>query len=129
MKKITIFSIQPAGLNREKFHVARRYRGLLAGLPLLLPAEHGRGRHVWHQFTVRSEKRDAIRAALDETGIASMIYYPVPLHRQPLYAADSAGLELPVTDQAARSVLSLPIFAHLGEERLHRVCEAVRSCS
>jgi len=76
---------------------------------------------------VRSGKRDALRAALDEAGIASMIYYPVPLHRQPLYAADCAGLELPVTDEAARTVLSLPIFPQLGEARVRRVCAALRA--
>lgn len=114
--------------NAARAELARRYRGLLAGLPLLLPAEHGRGRHVWHQFTVRSSKRDALRESLDQAGIASMIYYPVPLHRQPIYAADCAGLELPATDEAARTVLSLPIYPQLGEERSRRVCEAIRSC-
>ena len=115
--------------NAARAEIARGYRKLLAGTPLGLPAEHGGGRHAWHQFTVRSEKRDAMRAALDQAGIASMIYYPVPLHRQPLYTADNAGLDLPATDEAAGSVLSLPIFAHLGEQRLQRVCRAVRSCS
>ena len=113
--------------NAARADIARLYRELLAGVPLGLPAAHGRGRHIWHQFTVRSEKRDALRAALDQAGIASMIYYPVPLHRQPLYAADCAGLELPATDEAARTVLSLPIFPHLGEQRARRVGEALRA--
>jgi dTDP-4-amino-4,6-dideoxygalactose transaminase len=113
--------------NAARAEIARLYRDLLAGVPLGLPAAHGRGRHIWHQFTVRSGKRDALRAALDQAGIASMIYYPVPLHRQPLYAADCAGLELPATDEAASAVLSLPIFPHLGEQRAHRVCEALRA--
>ena len=116
----------------ERFNAARadiacRYRELLAGTPLGLPVAHGRGRHTWHQFTVRSGKRDALRGALDRAGIASMIYYPVPLHRQPLYAPDCAGLDLPATDEAARSVLSLPIFPHLGEARVRRVCAALRA--
>ena len=108
--------------------VARLYCELLAGTPLLLPGEHGRGRHVWHQFTVRTEKRDALRAALDQAGIASMIYYPIALHRQPLYAADCAGLSLPATDEAAGAVLSLPIYPQIGEQRVRRVCAAIRSC-
>ena len=114
-------------LNPGRTEVSCLYRNLLKDLPLILPAESTRGKHVWHRFTVRSGKRDALRAALDEAGIASMIYYPVPLHRQPLYAADCAGLELPVTDEAARTVLSLPIFPHLGEQRARRVCEALRA--
>jgi dTDP-4-amino-4,6-dideoxygalactose transaminase len=58
-----------------------------------------------------------------------MIYYPVPLHRQPLYAPDNAGRKFPVTDEAARTVLSLPIFPHLGAERAKKVAGAVRACS
>ena len=115
--------------NAARTEVSRLYRESMKGLPLALPAGGGEGRHVWHQFTVRSEKRDAMRAALDAAGIASMIYYPVPLHRQPLYAPDNAGRAFPVTDEAARTVLSLPIFPHLGEARAKRVCEAVRACA
>ena len=115
--------------NAARARIARQYREQLAATSLQLPGEHGRGRHIWHQFTVRTERRDALRAALEEAGIASMIYYPVPLHRQPLYAADCAGLRLPVTDEAAGRVLSLPIYAQLGGDRVRRVCEAIRSCS
>jgi dTDP-4-amino-4,6-dideoxygalactose transaminase len=115
--------------NAARAEVSRVYRELLQGLPLVLPAESGRGRHVWHQFTVRSEKRDTMRAALDKAGIASMIYYPVPLHRQPLYAPDNAGRAFPVTDESARTVLSLPIFPHLGAARAKRVAEVVRACA
>ena len=113
--------------NAARAEIARQYRELLAETPLGLPAAHGRGRHIWHQFTVRSPGRDALRAALDEAGIASMIYYTVPLHRQPLYAADSADAEFPVTDEAAHTVLSLPIFPRLGEVRARRVCDALRA--
>lgn len=115
--------------NAARAEVSRLYRQLLKDLPLILPTEGGRGNHVWHQFTVRSAKRDALRVALEQAGIASMIYYPVPLHRQPLYAPDNAGLELPATDAAARTVLSLPIFPHLGQERVKRICAAVRACA
>jgi dTDP-4-amino-4,6-dideoxygalactose transaminase len=106
---------------------ARCYTMLLAGTGLVLPKVHGRGAHVWHQYTVRSERRDALRSALAEAGIASMIYYPVPLHRQPLYAEQCAGLSLPATEEAARTVLSLPMYAQLGEAGVRRVCEALRA--
>jgi len=115
--------------NAARAEVAAIYREALAGAPLALPADSRRGRHVWHQFTVRSERRDAMRAALEAAGIASMIYYPVPLHRQPLYAADCEGRAYPATDEAARTVLSLPIFPHLGAARARRVAEAVRACA
>ncbi len=115
--------------NAARAEVFRLYRQLLKDLPLILPTESGRGKHVWHQFTVRSAKRDALRAALEQAGIASMIYYPVPLHRQPLYAPDNAGREFPATDAAAGTVLSLPIYPHLGEARVKRICAAVRACA
>ena len=114
--------------NAARADLARQYREGLQGLPLVLPAASDRGTHVWHQFTLRSARRDALKAGLEKAAIASMIYYPVPLHRQPLYAADCEGRAFPVTEEAARTVLSLPIYPHLGKERLQRVCEAVRSC-
>ena len=113
--------------NRARAEIARLYREQLANTSLILPAVHGRGRHVWHQFTVRANNRDALRASLDKAGIASMIYYPVPLHRQTLYAADNAEVQLPASEEAARTVLSLPIFPHLGEARAKRVCEAIKA--
>jgi dTDP-4-amino-4,6-dideoxygalactose transaminase len=112
--------------NAARARVARAYLAQLKGTGLTLPAEDARGRHVWHQFTVRSTRRDALRAALDRAGIASMIYYPVPLHRQAPFAADVA---LPVTDEAARTVLSLPIHPHLPDEAVARVCETVAQCA
>jgi dTDP-4-amino-4,6-dideoxygalactose transaminase len=113
--------------NAARAAIARLYRELLAGTLLMLPKEHGRGRHVWHQFTVRSARRDALREALERAGIASMIYYPVPLHRQPVYASQCAGLVLPAAEEAAKRVLSLPIFPQLAEEGVRRVCETLRA--
>jgi dTDP-4-amino-4,6-dideoxygalactose transaminase len=115
--------------NAARAELAGLYGEGLKGLPLILPAASGRGAHAWHQYTVRSERRDALKAALDQAAITAMIYYPVPLHRQPLYAPDNAPDAFPVTDEAARTVLSLPIFPHLGRQRLQRVCEALRSCA
>jgi len=112
--------------NAARSAVARAYRAQLDVKGLTLPAEDPRGRHAWHQFTVRSERRDALRAALEAAGIASMIYYPVPLHRQGPFVT---GAVLPATDEAARTVLSLPIHPHLSEEAVRRVCEVVRACA
>ena len=59
-----------------RIKVAAGYRARLAGAAVTLPAEHGRGRHVYHQFTIRSPKRDAINEALAKEGIASSVFYP-----------------------------------------------------
>ena len=107
--------------------VAARYRAGLAGSGLALPREHGRGRHVYHQFTIRSPKRDAIREALAKEGIASSVFYPVALHQQPVYAAANAGVSLPNAEEAARTVLSLPINPTLDEASIDRICAVIRA--
>ncbi len=95
----------------------------------MLPAENGHGRHAYHQFTIRSERRDAIREALAAEGIASSIFYPMPLHRQPAYAAANAGVSLPASDEAARTVLSLPIHPLLDDATVARIAGVVRSAA
>ncbi len=117
------------GFNAARLDVARRYRTLLRDAKVVLPAEHGRGRHVYHQFTIRSERRDAIREALAAQGIASSIFYPMPLHRQPAYAQANAGLSLPAAEEAARTVLSLPIHPLLDAAAVERVAAVVRSAA
>lgn len=116
----------------EQFIAARRkvaagYRARLAGAAVTLPAEHGRGRHVYHQFTIRSPRRDAIKEALAKEDIASSVFYPLSLHQQPVYAAANQGVSLPNSEAAAKTVLSLPINPTLDEASLDRICKAVRA--
>jgi len=107
---------------------AARYRELLAGARLELPFEHGKGGHIYHQFTVRTAKRDAARKALAEAGVASGVYYPIPLHQQPVFDKEYGGLSLPASEAAAREVLSLPIYPQLVEEQLQHVAGTLRAC-
>ena len=116
-------------LNAARRQVAGRYREGLAGAGVALPVEHGRGTHIYHQFTVQSPKRDAIRAALGKQGIASSIFYPMPLHQQPAYAAIGKGVSLPASEKVAKAVLSLPIHPYLEPEAIERVCAAVRAAA
>lgn len=109
---------------RRRAHAAA-YRRLLAGGPFTLPVEHGRGEHVYHQFTIRAARRDALREALNARGIATAIHYPTPLHRQPAFERKARSLSLPVSEQAAREVLSLPIYPQLTESAVEAVCEAL----
>ena len=115
------------GFIEARRKVAAGYRARLAGAAVTLPAEHGRGRHVYHQFTIRSPKRDAISEALAKEGIASSVFYPLPLHQQPVYAAANQGVSLPNSEAAAKTVLSLPINPTLDEASLDRICKAVRA--
>jgi dTDP-4-amino-4,6-dideoxygalactose transaminase len=109
-------------LRREK---AQGYTRRLAGSGVVPPHEHGRGSHVYHQYTIKSPRRDAIKAALDAARIGSMIYYPIPLHRQELYRPLCEGVTLPHSETVATQVLSLPMFPMLTDVQLDRVCEVV----
>jgi dTDP-4-amino-4,6-dideoxygalactose transaminase len=109
--------------------VAGRYRQKLAGANVILPVEHGRGTHVYHQFTIRAERRDAIREALTKEGIASSVFYPLPLHRQPAYEAIGKALSLPTAETLARTVLSLPIHPLLDEASIDRIAACVRKAA
>jgi dTDP-4-amino-4,6-dideoxygalactose transaminase len=115
--------------NEARRAVARRYREKLGGANVVLPVEHGRGTHVYHQFTIRSERRDAIRDALAKDGIASSVFYPMPLHRQPAYEAIGKGVALPVAEMVAKSVLSLPIHPLLDEASIDRIAACVRKAA
>jgi dTDP-4-amino-4,6-dideoxygalactose transaminase len=112
-------------MNDARRAVAVRYRERLAGAALTLPVEHGRGRHVYHQFTVQSAKRDALREKLAAEGIASSVFYPIPLHQQPAYAAAARGVSLPASEAIAKRVLSLPIHPYLDETAIERICAAL----
>jgi dTDP-4-amino-4,6-dideoxygalactose transaminase len=109
-------------LRREK---AQGYARRLAGSKLVLPGEHGQGSHVYHQYTVRTPRRDALKSALDAAGIGSMIYYPIPLHRQDVYASLCPGLSLPHAEQVAGEVLSLPMYPMLTDAQLDRIAQVV----
>lgn len=107
---------------------AARYRELLAGARLQLPFAHGRGAHIYHQFTLRLARRDAARQALAEAGVSSGVYYPIPLHRQPVFEKEYGALSLPAAEHAAREVLSLPIYPQLADEQLRHVAATLRAC-
>ena len=106
---------------------AAGYTKLLLGIPGVAPPLVPEGyEHVFHQYTIRVERRDALVQLLNERKIGSSVYYPVPLHLQPLYAwlGHKAG-DFPHAEHAAQEVLSLPMFPELRSEQITRVAEAV----
>jgi dTDP-4-amino-4,6-dideoxygalactose transaminase len=82
--------------------------------------------HVFHQYTIRVGNRDALHRALSEKKIGNAVYYPVPLHLQPLYASlgHKPG-DFPNSERAAREALSLPMFPELRVDQIERVAEVV----
>ncbi len=106
---------------------AERYSALLSG-SVGCPLERDGCRHVYHQYTITSPERDRIKQRLEETGVSSNVYYPVPLHLQP--ALESLGHkegDFPVTERAAREVLSLPMFPEMEAKDVERIAETVVS--
>jgi dTDP-4-amino-4,6-dideoxygalactose transaminase len=105
-------------------HNARLYDELLAGSPVLTPHIEPGNWSIYNQYVVRAPDRDRVRQRLADRGIATGIYYPVPLHLQQCFAhlGGSAG-DLPETERACREVLALPIYPELPEEHVRYVAQ------
>ena len=122
--------------NAQRSEIATRYQDLLSPIPgIILPQASIGGKSVWNQFTIRvtnrgtEETRDKLRNQMQEKGVSSMVYYPLPLHLQPVY--QGLGYKIgcfPIVEQACREVLSLPIFPELSIEQQQRVVYALKEC-
>jgi dTDP-4-amino-4,6-dideoxygalactose transaminase len=113
----------------RRIAVASRYRDLLsrtefAGTELKLTGVAPLARHVYHLFVVRVARRDSVRAELARRDIETGVHYPVPCHQQPPLRRFADG-RLPVAEQAAGELLSLPMFPHLTYSQVDFVCEAL----
>jgi dTDP-4-amino-4,6-dideoxygalactose transaminase len=113
--------------NERRRQVAALYSRLLARGPYALPGEAKGTRHVYHQYVIRTPRRDALRAFLAERGIGTLVHYPQPVHLQPAYAGriatDPRGL--PVTERLCREIVSLPIHPGLSDADVEAVCDAL----
>ncbi len=112
--------------NERRRAIASRYTSAFAGLPLGLPVELAPARHIYHQYTVRSPKREALVAALAGRGVGTAIHYPSTIPAQPMFSQPHADRDFPVATQAAAEVLSLPCFPELTDAEVDQVVEAVR---
>lgn len=137
--------------NQARNEVAQRYQELLAPIPgIILPQVLAPAQSVWNQYTIRiqqrqgenqlanslgglgdtesrSNLRDQVREKMQSKGVSSMVYYPIPLHLQPVYK--NLGYQpgqLPHTDRTAQEVLSLPMFPEITPEEQQRVAYALK---
>jgi dTDP-4-amino-4,6-dideoxygalactose transaminase len=110
----------------QRRRVAASYRQQLAGTGVQTPVEDGVGQHVYHQYTCLHPDRERIMAALHAAGIACEIYYPVPLHRQEVFAQEYAGVALPVTERVAGQCFSLPVYPELSDEKIALIADTIR---
>jgi dTDP-4-amino-4,6-dideoxygalactose transaminase len=108
--------------NRAKEYT-RRLMEIRGVMPPLVPGGYD---HVFHQYTIRVEERDRLQMALQDKKIGCAVYYPMPLHLQPIYA--SLGYkrgDFPHAERAAQEVLSLPMYPELRVEQIERVTRAI----
>lgn len=110
--------------NARRGELAARYRGRLAGITgLTLPEVRAGAEAVWHQFAVRTAKREALREWLLAKEIVCGVLYPLPMHRQPAF--EDGALSLPETERACAEVLCLPCHPGLTVADVDMVCEEV----
>ena len=117
-----------ADWTRQRRELAARYDEALGDGCVTTPVVRDDCGHVYHQYTIRSRQRDALRKHLADAGIGTGIYYPLPLHRQPCFAYLGCPADaFPVADRASREVLSLPIFPGLTADQQGHVIESTRA--
>jgi len=115
----------PANNDRRRA-IAARYDAELLGV--ITPQVRPGVTHVYHQYTLCVNERDAFAEALKARGVGSAIYYPIPVHRQKPFLALGYGKEsLPVTDRLTTEVLSIPVHPSLSDDEVSAVAEAVNA--
>ena len=114
--------------NELRRGIANQYHQLLASTSIKLPVVHPLATHVYHQFVIRVDKRDALREHLENHKINTAIHYPLPIHLQPAYRGrlGEPGM-LPVTEKTATEILSLPIFPELTFQEVQKVAGEVKA--
>jgi len=115
--------------NAMRREAAERYFRELSGIEgVTPPTAPAHIEHIYHQYVIRAKRRDELKDYLESKGIGSMIYYPVPLHRQVCFEFLGYGKgDLPETEKAADEVLALPIFAELTAEEISEVAREIRN--
>jgi len=111
--------------NIRRQEIAQQYHAAFAHLPLDLINVPPYGLSVWHLYVVRTEKRDDLQAALSQTGIETLIHYPIPPHLQRAYTDLNIDDDLPVATRYAREVLSLPIGPQLAKKDAEKIITEV----
>jgi dTDP-3-amino-3,4,6-trideoxy-alpha-D-glucose transaminase len=116
------------GWNDDRRRLAATLREGLADTSVELPAAaSAHGDHVYHLFVVRTQRREALRAFLEERGVATAVHYPFPIHRTGAYADLGLGAgSLPVAERLADEICTLPLFPSMSEDEAAQIIDAVQ---
>jgi dTDP-4-amino-4,6-dideoxygalactose transaminase len=112
--------------NETRRKHAALYDALLQDTAVTTPVPMEYGKHCYHIYAIRSESRDELKGFLRERGVGALVHYPVPVHLQDAYRDLGLGEgALPVTEQVAAEVLTLPVAPEVTEEQIGQVCDLV----
>ena len=112
--------------NAERRRAAHYMSEQLADL-VTPPHEDKIGTHVYHQYVTLTDKRDAIMKKLTDNEIACAIYYPIPLHKQPVFAEQCKSLSLPISERVAEQCMALPIHPELTNQQIDQIVSVIKS--
>ena len=110
--------------NRRRVAVAKAYSEHIHGKEIVLPEPGGEGEHIWHQYVVRCSERDRLKNYLESEGVGTLIHYPIPPHKQQCYR-EYNRLPLPIAEQLADEILSLPMSAYLNESDVLEIARII----
>jgi len=113
--------------NENRRRVGLLYSELLKEF-VQAPIEDGIGTHVYHQYTILTDKRDQIMETLSNNDIASAVYYPIPLHQQNVFKDKCANIKLPVTEKIVSQCMSLPVFPELTNDQIKSIVSIIGQC-
>jgi dTDP-4-amino-4,6-dideoxygalactose transaminase len=112
--------------NEARRRHAALYDELLKTSEVVTPVHMEYGRHCYHIYAIRSQRREELKAFLRERGVGALVHYPVPVHLQEAYAELGFGQgALPVSEQCAEEVLTLPVAPELTEDQVRQVCRLI----
>lgn len=117
-------------ITQERERLAERYENEIRNVSLTPPKKRKDTRTVWHQYVVRAKKRDTLQAYLNENGIGTIIHYSIPPHLSEAYKdLEYCKGDMPITEQYAREVLSLPIYNGMNKEEQNLVIKMLNKYS
>lgn len=113
-----------AGWTARRRELAAEYRRRLADVPSITVPPQLDGGHVYHLFPVLSAEREAVQSELKQTGVETLVHFPLPIPRQPALASESPA-QCPVADRVCNEVFSLPLHPALSIDAVHHVADAL----
>jgi dTDP-4-amino-4,6-dideoxygalactose transaminase len=109
--------------NARRRRIAASFSSVIESSGVLnAPIESPGCKHVYHQYVVRTRRRDSFQRFMSDVGIDTAVLYPVPIHQQPAYRA---AVLLPRTEELANEIVSVPVFPQLTDDELERICDAL----